>query len=142
MTALDTAINAALDSLSIKKYPCIITANGKIEVKDVSSVLNAIILTYSKFTTLDNGMRRVTSGFYFFSKMKNDIDVWEDINPKMDVLATAVENFIKKMKASKFKITQIGEAEAEHLQTTGFETGFSFTLTFEAFPSVFNGQPC
>ncbi len=142
MTALDTAINAALDSLSIKKYPCIIMDNGKIEVKDISSVLNAVVETYIKVTTLDSGLRRVTSGFYFFSKMKNDINVWEDINPKMDVLATAVENFIRKMHASKFKVFQEGEIIGGHLQTTGFETGFSFTLTFEAFPSVFNGQPC
>jgi len=142
MTALDTAINAALDKFSVKKYPCIIMPDGKIEVKDISSVLNCVVETYIKITTLDNGMRRVTSGFYVFSSVKKDIDIWQDINPKMDVLATTVESLIREFQTSKFKVFQEGEIIAGHFQTTGFETGFSFTLTFEAFPHIFTGLPC
>jgi len=140
MTALDTVIKAALDSLNIKQYPCLILPDGKIKVGDISSALNCVVETYIKIENQENGQRRVTSGFYMFSSIKKDLDVVGDVNPKMELLANAVDKFFRAMSITNFKTAFVGDITASQYQTTGNETGFSFMLSFDYFAPT--TEPC
>ncbi len=135
MTEIDIAIGNALKELGIRRYPCVVLSDGRIEVKETTTKIGCVVETIVTSEQLDNGVIRIESLFYFFSKIKSDIDVLGDLNPKlMDIMFNIVK--FKRLLKREFADTNypLKKMPAMRMKTTALECGIELLISFDIYP--------
>lgn len=137
MIALDTYLDAIFKDLGVKRYPVKIQDNGGLYVPETITDISCINETFFSVEYSSTGAMRVKSQFYFFSPLKKDEDVLEDVNVKMLAIIVKLGKFRKALKTLPFNTEfQTGELQTFRNLTAAWETGIQTFVTFDI------EQPC
>lgn len=135
MTQIDEVIGAALKDLGIKRHPALLQADGVLFVKEMTTKIGCVVETFYSVQELSNGLLRVKSFLYFFSKMKDDIDILGDVNPKLENIIANIILFKRKLKTAPLAINYPdNELQTFRFRTTAVETGIELQITFDINP--------
>lgn len=134
MIEVDKIISTALNDLNIQRFPCEIQADGLISVSEITKDrrIGCVVETIASTERLDTGLLRIESFFYFFSTMKKDQDVIDDLNPKILEIVFAVESFKKKLKSCSLNVGYPRKKNPTmRYRTTSYECGQELIITFD-----------
>lgn len=139
MTALDTAIQKALESIGVSWCPAMFMPNGDhqslyIPVQEISLFPSCVQAVEDEQSELDNGMIRRVINFYMFNLIESaDNDILGEINPIFEDLTTKVIQFKDLVKQS-FNC-QIRGSLTKSLHSMDIsDAGIYFTLEIDYYP--------
>lgn len=132
MIELDEKIKTALDTLGITRYACILQSDGRLQVGELPTKIGCVVETIASSEELERGLTRIESYFYFFSFIKQDLDVLNDVNPKMYDIVNAINKFKKELKKAPYNVRYPNaKTPALRYQTNQFDCGMQLTVTFD-----------
>lgn len=139
MTALDTAIQTALESINVSWCPAMWHNNGDsqnlyIPVNEISLFPSCVQFVEDEQIELESGMIRRTIPFYMFNLIESaDNDVLGEINPIFEDLTSKVIQF-KSLVNGSFLCKFRGVLSKSMHNMDISDAGINFTLEIDYYP--------